>query len=87
MKKNAMSLTIITVISAVTVTILCFGAISKANADFNIQSLSPQDINFTKVKMAQQFEHQLNQHGIPYTKRMKMPIPILLKMMSLKVKR
>lgn len=88
MKKNAMSLTIITVISAVTVTILCFGAISKANADFNIQSSSPQDINFTKVKMAQQFEHQLNQHGIPYTKkRMKMPIPILLKMMSLKVKR
>ena len=68
MKKNAMSLTIITVISAVTVTILCFGAISKANADFNIQSSSPQDINFTKVKMAQQFEHQLNQHGIPYTK-------------------
>lgn len=69
MKKNAMSLTIITVISAVTVTILCFGAISKANADFNIQSSSPQDINFTKVKMAQQFEHQLNQHGIPYTKK------------------
>lgn len=67
MKKNAMSLTIITVISAVTVTILCFGAISKANSDFTVQSSSPQDINFTKAKTAQQFEHQLNQHHIQYT--------------------
>ena len=67
MKKNAMSLTIITVISAVTVTVLCFGAISKANANFAIQSSSPQDINFTKSQTAQQFEHQLNQHHIPYT--------------------
>ena len=49
MKKNAMSLTIIAVISAVTVTILCFGAISKANTDYMIQVSSPQDVNFSKT--------------------------------------
>ena len=60
-------LTIITVISAVTVTILCFEQLVKQMLTL-IFNHSPQDINFTKVKMAQQFEHQLNQHGIPYTK-------------------
>ena len=49
MKKNAMSLTIIAVIS-VTVTILCFGAISKANTDYMIQVSSPQDVNFSKTE-------------------------------------
>ena len=46
MKKNAMSLTII----FVTVTILCFGAISKANTDYMIQVSSPQDVNFSKTE-------------------------------------
>ena len=50
MKKNAMSLTIIAVISFVTVTILCFGAISKANTDYMIQVSSPQDVNFSKTE-------------------------------------
>ena len=50
MKKNAMSLTIIAVISIVTVTILCFGAISKANTDYMIQVSSPQDVNFSKTE-------------------------------------
>src|SRR5699024_5798413 len=36
MKKNALSLTIIATISAVTVTVLCFGAISKSTIDENV---------------------------------------------------
>lgn len=66
MKKNAMSLTVIAVISAVTVTILCFGAISKSNTDFSLQASTPQDINFTKEKSAQKYEKLLNQNHINY---------------------
>ncbi|MBF2757982.1 FtsX-like permease family protein [Staphylococcus sp. GDY8P57P] len=66
MKKNAMSLTIIAIISAITVTILCFGAISKANTDYMIQTSSPQDINFTKSQSAQKYEQLLKQHHIQY---------------------
>lgn len=66
MKKNAMSLTVIAVISAVTVTILCFGAISKSNTDFSLQASTPQDINFTKEKSAQKYEKLLAEHHIKY---------------------
>lgn len=66
MKKNAMSLTIIAVISAVTVTILCFGAISKANTDYMIQVSSPQDVNFSKTESAQKYEKLLKQNHIQY---------------------
>ncbi len=62
MKKNAMSLTIIAVISAVTVTILCFGAISKANTDYMIQVSSPQDVNFSKTESAQKYVNMTRKH-------------------------
>ncbi|MBF7021172.1 FtsX-like permease family protein [Staphylococcus kloosii] len=66
MKKNALSLTIIATISAVTVTILCFGAISKAQLGNQIASSSPQDFTFTQQKQADQFADQLKQHDINY---------------------
>ena len=60
MKKNAMSLTVIAIISALTVTILCFTAITKANSDYNIESSTPQDFDFSKGKQAHKFEQQLD---------------------------
>ncbi len=45
MKKNAMSLTIIAIISAVTVTVLCFAALSKSNTDQTLTSMAPNDFN------------------------------------------
>lgn len=68
MKKNALSLTIIATISAVTVTVLCFGAISKSTIDDTVKQSSPQDFNFQKNKQAQQFENELKQKDIDYNK-------------------
>lgn len=68
MKKNAMSLTVIAIISALTVTILCFAAITKANSDYTIESSSPQDFNFTKGKQAHKFEQQLDKKNIKHNK-------------------
>ena len=68
MKKNAMSLTVIAIISAITVTILCFAAITKANSDYNIESSTPQDFDFSKGKQAHKFEQQLDKNNIKHDK-------------------
>ncbi|WP_331245968.1 ABC transporter permease [Staphylococcus capitis] len=68
MKKNAMSLTVIAIISALTVTILCFTAITKANSDYNIESSTPQDFDFSKGKQAHKFEQQLDKNNIKHDK-------------------
>lgn len=67
MKKNALSLTIIAIISAVTVTVLCFGAVSRSMIDDTVNQTSPQDFNFIKAKQAEQFEDKLEQAHIRYT--------------------
>ncbi|RIN26324.1 ABC transporter permease [Staphylococcus succinus] len=67
MKKNALSLTIIAIISAVTVTVLCFGAVSRSMIDDTVNQSSPQDFNFIKAKQAEQFEDKLEQAHIRYT--------------------
>lgn len=51
MKKNAMSLTIIAIISAVTVTVLCFAALSKSNTDQTLTSMAPNDLTWSLLKM------------------------------------
>lgn len=66
MKKNALSLTIIATLSAVTVTVLCFGAISKSSIDDNIYESSPQDFNLNSEKQSQKFERKLEQAHIPF---------------------
>ncbi|WP_436862526.1 FtsX-like permease family protein [Staphylococcus caeli] len=71
MKKNALSLTIIATISAVTVTVLCFGAISKAKIDDNLKLTSPQDFNFSKKHQAEQFEKKLEQAHIGFNNKYK----------------
>lgn len=64
MKKNALSLTIIATISAVTVTVLCFGAISKSTMDENTKLMAPHDLNFKDSKQAKQFESKLQKHTL-----------------------
>ena len=56
MKKNAMSLTIIAVISAVTVSVLCFATITQENSNNTFKSIAPQDFNLTTEKQAQLFK-------------------------------
>ncbi|MCY1567335.1 FtsX-like permease family protein [Staphylococcus pettenkoferi] len=69
MKKNSLSLTIIAVISAFTVAILCFAVITKSQTDYNMQTMAPQDFNIEKGKQAQQFEKKLNQAHISFNKK------------------
>lgn len=71
MKKNALSLTIIATISAVTVTVLCFGAISKSTIDDNVKLTSPHDFIFKAHNQAEQFENKLNQAHIRYDEKYK----------------
>lgn len=69
MKKNAMSLTIIAVISAITVTILCFAAITKSQTDYSMESMTPQDFNISESNHAEKFEDKLHKAHIPFEKK------------------
>lgn len=71
MKKNALSLTIIATISAVTVTVLCFGAISKSTIDNDVALISPQDFNFIDNKQAESFESKMKEAHIDFDKKYK----------------
>ena len=66
MKKNAMSLTIIAVISAVTVSVLCFATITQENSNNTFKSIAPQDFNLTTEKQAQLLKKQLEKNHINY---------------------
>ncbi|WP_251942437.1 ABC transporter permease [Staphylococcus sp. Marseille-Q5304] len=79
MKKNALALTIIATISAITVTVLCFGAIYKASTETIVNETSPQDFNVYKEKQAQQFENKLDEHHIPFKKDYKETASVKLK--------
>ncbi|NQE00051.1 ABC transporter permease, partial [Staphylococcus xylosus] len=71
MKKNALSLSIIATISAVTVTVLCFGAISKSTIEDNVAMTSPQDFNFIDNKQAESFESKMKEAHIGFDKKYK----------------
>lgn len=68
MKKNAMSLTIIAVISAITVTVLCFAAITQSSSDATLKTTTPNDFDITSSHKAQKFEQQLENNNIKYKK-------------------
>ncbi|MBO1198225.1 FtsX-like permease family protein [Staphylococcus simiae] len=68
MKKNAMSLTIIATISAVTMSVLCFATLSQANAKQTMASYAPNDFNTSSRQQAQQLEQRLNKAHIAYHK-------------------
>lgn len=67
-EENAMSLTIIAIISAVTVTVLCFAALSKSNTDQTLTSMAPNEFNVVATQDAKQFETKLSQQQITFSK-------------------
>jgi len=69
MKKNAMSLTVIAIISAFTVSILCFAAITQSNTNTTLEMTSPDDFNISQNKIAAQFKHKLDQGNLKYHQR------------------
>ena len=68
MKKNAMSLTVIAIISAFTVSIL-FAAITQSNTNTTLEMTSPDDFNISQNKIAAQFKHKLDQENLKYHQR------------------
>ncbi|AYU56202.1 FtsX-like permease family protein [Staphylococcus debuckii] len=66
MKKNALSLTIIAVISAITVTVLCFSAITLKSEHVQINLSSPYDATIQKKQDAERYHNLLEQHNIQY---------------------
>ncbi|UXS36561.1 FtsX-like permease family protein [Staphylococcus delphini] len=68
MKKNAFSLTVIGIISAITITLLSFATISKANIENNVNGLAPHEFTYINEGEAQKFEAYLNAKNIPYNK-------------------
>ncbi|EHA6121383.1 ABC transporter permease [Staphylococcus pseudintermedius] len=68
MKKNAFSLTIIGIISAITITLLSFATISKANIENNVNGLAPHEFTYINEGEAQKLEAYLNAKNIPYNK-------------------
>ncbi|MDT1047991.1 ABC transporter permease [Staphylococcus pseudintermedius] len=68
MKKNAFSLTVIGIISAITITLLSFATISKANIENNVNGLAPHEFTYINEGEAQKLEAYLNEKNIPYNK-------------------
>lgn len=68
MKKNAFSLTVIGIISAITITLLSFATISKANIENNVNGLAPHEFTYINEGEAQKLEAYLNAKNIPYYK-------------------
>ncbi|MEJ7485613.1 bacitracin ABC transporter permease, partial [Staphylococcus hominis] len=57
---------IIAVISAVTVSVLCFATITQENSNNTFKSIAPQDFNLSTEKQAQLFKKQLEKNHINY---------------------
>ncbi|WP_114603894.1 FtsX-like permease family protein [Staphylococcus sp. EZ-P03] len=66
MKKNALSLTIIAVISAITVTILCFAAVTVKLEQEQVNLRAPYDITMQSKKDADRYQETLKSHDIPF---------------------
>ncbi|EGQ3086859.1 ABC transporter permease [Staphylococcus pseudintermedius] len=76
MKKNAFSLTVIGIISAITITLLSFATISKANIENNVNGLAPHEFTYINEGEAQKLEAYLNAKNIPYNKVVKHVIEV-----------
>lgn len=66
MKTNALSLTIIAIVSALAVGLLSLSYISYYNAAETARDTSPDDYIFIKEDKAKQFKEELKNEGIPY---------------------
>lgn len=79
MKKNAFSLTVIGVISAITITLLSFATLGKANIENNVNGMSPYEFTYLEEQDAQKFETYLKEQHIAYHKSIQhlIEVPIL----------
>lgn len=65
-KKNAFSLTVMAIISAITVSVLCFAAISRASLSSEIKYTAPHDVTIKDQQKANQLASELNNQKIPH---------------------
>ncbi|MCS4600461.1 ABC transporter permease, partial [Staphylococcus aureus] len=65
-QKNAFSLTVMAIISAITLSVLCFAAISRATLSSEIKYTSPHDVTIKDQQKANQLASELNNQKIPH---------------------
>ncbi|MBO1198838.1 ABC transporter permease [Staphylococcus simiae] len=65
-KKNAFSLTVMAIISAITVSVLCFAAISRASLASELLYNSPHDVTLKDQQQANNLAYELNNRKIAH---------------------
>ena len=65
-KKNAFSLTVMTVVSAITVSVLCFAALSRSTLTNEVLLSSPHDVTLKNQKQANELAFKLNNRNIEH---------------------
>ena len=65
-KKNAFSLTVMTIISAITVSVLCFAAISRGTLTNEVLLNSPHDVTLKDKDKANELAYELNNKNIKH---------------------
>ncbi|HEB2150460.1 TPA: ABC transporter permease [Staphylococcus aureus] len=65
-QKNVFSLTVMAIISAITLSVLCFAAISRATLLSEIKYTSPHDVTIKDQQKANQLASELNNRKIPH---------------------
>ncbi|MEL3746185.1 ABC transporter permease, partial [Staphylococcus borealis] len=65
-RKNAFSLTVMAIISAITVSVLCFAAISRGSLANEVLLESPHEVTLKEEKLANELGFELSRHHIPY---------------------
>ena len=65
-RKNAFSLTVISIISAITVSVLCFAEISRGSLSKEISLESPYEVTTKSDILSEKLKYQLEQQHIAY---------------------
>lgn len=65
-RKNAFSLTIMAVVSATTVSVLCFAALSRTTLMNEVLLTSPHDVTLKSQKQANQLAYELNNRNVEH---------------------
>ena len=65
-KKNAFSLTVMAIVSAITVSVLCFAALSRSTLTNEVLLNSPHDVTLKSQKQANQLAYDLNNRNVEH---------------------
>ncbi|UDI78938.1 ABC transporter permease [Staphylococcus taiwanensis] len=66
-RKNAFSLTVMAIISAITVSVLCFAAISRGSLSNEVLLESPHEVTLKNEKLANELGFELEREHIPFS--------------------